>query len=78
MTERWWFGRDGETVVLRSRVEGDDGTIGDAFAEVPPGETAFTLTYQELFDAEAGVLGREGAHRHAVAAPVPPRTWAGA
>jgi hypothetical protein len=60
MIERWWFSRDGETVVLRSRVEGDDGTIGDAFAEVRPGETAFSLTYQELFDAEAGVLVIEG------------------
>jgi hypothetical protein len=42
--------------LLRSRVEGDDGTIGDAFDEIRPGEKAFGLTYEELFDAEAGVL----------------------
>jgi hypothetical protein len=56
MTERWFFTRDGDAVVLRSRVEGDDGTVGDAFDEVRPGGKLLNLSYQELFDAHAGVL----------------------
>ena len=56
--ERWYFSREGDAVVLRARFETDDGdTVGDAYAEVRPGEKAFDLIeYQELFDAEAGTL----------------------
>jgi hypothetical protein len=42
MSEKWFFTRDGDVVVLRgSRFEADDGTIGDAFKVVRPGERVF-------------------------------------
>ena len=57
MSEKWFFTRgDGDVVELRARFEADDGTVGDAFNEVRPGWEGLGLTYQELFDAEAGVL----------------------
>ena len=57
MSEKRFFTRgDGDVVELRARFEADDGTVGDAFNEVRPGWEGLGLTYQELFDAEAGVL----------------------
>ena len=56
MTKKWFFYRDGDTVGMRARFEGDGGLIGDAFDQVRPGEEAFGLSYQTLFDARAGVL----------------------
>ena len=43
-------------------MEADDGTIGDAYDEVRPGEKMLNVTYEELFDAGGGVLvvGRNG------------------
>jgi hypothetical protein len=41
----WFFTRDGDVVVLRGRFEADDGTIGDAFKVVRPGERVFGFSY---------------------------------
>jgi hypothetical protein len=57
MTEKWFFHREGDTVVMRARFETDDcDTVGDAFREVPPGEEFYGLSYKELFDAEGGLV----------------------
>ena len=33
MTEKWFFTRDDDVVLLRGRFEADDGTIGDALLQ---------------------------------------------
>jgi len=65
MTGRWYFHREDKTVVLRARFEGEDGTGGDARDEVSPGQKFLNLDYQQLFDAEGGVVvvGRNGRAR---------------
>ena len=52
----WYFTTEGEKIILRARFEGEDGTIGDAFDEIRPGEKALNLTYQELRDPGAGAI----------------------
>jgi hypothetical protein len=55
--EKWFFHLEGETVVLQSRVESDDGTIvGDAFSEIEPGGKLLNLSYEQLAAAGAGVV----------------------
>jgi hypothetical protein len=57
MSEKWFFTRgDGNVVELRARFEADDGAVGDAFAQIRPGEEALGLSHQQLFDAVAGVV----------------------
>jgi hypothetical protein len=67
MTEKWFFTRDDDVVLLRGRFEADDGTIGDAFNVVRPGERVFGFSYRKAVQREGGHArdreGREGAHR---------------
>ena len=65
MSEKWFFTRDGDVVVLRGGFEADDGTIGDAFKVVRPGERVFGFSYRKLFNAKAGtlVIGEDGKGR---------------
>jgi hypothetical protein len=66
VSERWYFHLEGETVVLRARLEGD-GLLGDAFSEIRPGQNALGLSYEELRAAGAGtVVIRNGKARIAV------------
>jgi len=71
MSEKWFFTRDGDVVVLRGRFEADDGTIGDAFKVVRPGERVIRLLLSEAVQREGGHArdreGRERAHRVAAA-----------
>ena len=61
MSEKWFFSRgDGDVVELRARFEDDDGTVGDAFNQIRPGQKALNVTYEELLAAGAGVLLIEG------------------
>ena len=61
MSEKWFFTRgDGDVVELRARFEADDGTVGDAFNQIRPGQSALNATDEELVRAEAGVLVIEG------------------
>jgi hypothetical protein len=56
MTARWFFTRVGDVIEMRARFEADDGTRGDAYDELRPGQSALNVTHQELFAAGAGVL----------------------
>lgn len=55
MAETWYFNMEGDTVNLRSRVEGD-GLVGDAFSRCEPGGKILNLSYDELVGKRAGKI----------------------
>jgi hypothetical protein len=65
VTEKWFFTRDDDVVLLRGRFQADDGTIGDALKVVRPAERVFGFSYRKLFNAKAGtlVIGEDGKGR---------------
>jgi hypothetical protein len=56
MPETWFFNRDGANIILRSRVEGDDGALGDAFSECAPGGSILNLSYEQLVASGSGKI----------------------
>jgi len=54
---RWFFFVAADGVIeLRARAEGDEGLVGDMFAEIRPGESFYGLSYDALRDAGDGVI----------------------
>jgi hypothetical protein len=62
MTARASFRVESGEVVIRARLEWDDGTIGDMIDYMGPGGRFFGLTYEELWDSGAGsiLVGDDG------------------
>jgi len=58
MPETWFFHKSGENdhIILRSRLDSEDGTIGDAFSECVPGQTWLNLPYDELAKHGGGTI----------------------
>jgi hypothetical protein len=57
----WCFTTEGKTVVLRARMESDDGMIGDAWREIGPGERFRGVSYAQFKKAKAGTFRDDGA-----------------